>query len=135
MDSKPKTITGPFGRFTRQENGLIYFYKVDGISIDKPTAIRFLEIVRTLDDSGCAKIIVIQGNQVDYTFDAQQLLLTNHILGGIAYVTHTRAQLLSAEVLQNLSKTLRSSFQVSVFHQIEEAEDWLLTHSVCQCPI
>lgn len=128
MDGKPQTITGPFGRFTRQENGLIYFYKADGITIDKPTAIKFLEIVFELDDSGLARIIVIQGKHVEYTFDAQQTLLTNKVLGGLAYVAKTTAQHLTAELLQDLAKTLKANFPVAVFGHIEEAEEWFLYH-------
>jgi hypothetical protein len=128
--SKPETIKGPFGRFIRQENDLIYFYKEDGIRIDKSTAEKFLDIVRALDDSGRAKVIVIQGKQVEYTFDAQRLLLTNDFLGGIAYVTQTRGQYLVARLLQDLAKTLRSNFQVGVFRDMEDAENWYLNQPV-----
>ncbi|MBK8903093.1 MAG: hypothetical protein IPM53_18025 [Anaerolineaceae bacterium] len=126
MDDKPQTITGPFGRLIRQENGLIYFYKADGITIDKPMAIKFIEIVSELDDSGSARVLVIQGDRVEYTFDAQQILLTNKVLGRIAYVATTTVQQLTTELLQDLAKTFKARFPVGIFGHIEEAEEWLL---------
>ena len=128
MESKPQLIVGEFGRFIRRANGFIYFYKANGVSVDKPTAIDFLEIIQRLDDSGCAKMIVIQGSNTEYTFDAQRLLLTNNILGGIAYVVETGPQLMGAEVMQSLAKSLHSHYQVEIFPRVEDAEDWYLNN-------
>jgi hypothetical protein len=130
MDNKPQLVAGPFGRFIRKANGLIYYYKAEGLSIDKPTAIQFLEIIKRLDDSGCAKIIVIQGSNADYTFDGQQFLLTNNTLGGIAYVVETGPQLMAAEVMQNLARTLHSCYQVGAFHSVRDAEEWYLNNEM-----
>lgn len=125
-NDKSTTIIGPFGRFTRKENGLIYFYKEDDIAIDKSTAIEFLEIIRQLDDTGFARILVIQGHGVEYSFEAQQQLLTSNLIGKLAYVIQTSTQLLTAELLQEMAKTLRSHYQVRVFQYRPEAEVWLL---------
>lgn len=126
MQNKHQSIVGSFGRFTREENGLIYFYKADDIAIDKPTAEKFLGIVDTLDGSGAANIIVVQGHRVEYSFDAQRLLLTSDLLAKIAYVIQTTTQHLTAELLQDLAKTLRSHVEVRIFDHVEEAEAWLL---------
>lgn len=126
MHNKSQTITGPFGRFTRQANGLIYFYKQDDLAIDKATAQKFLDVVRTLDSSGAVRIIVVQGHGVEYSFDAQRLLLKNDVLGMIAYVIQTGTQYLTAELLQDVAKSLKSQIQVEIFQEIEAAEAWLL---------
>ena len=126
MDERPQTITGPFGRFTRQANGLIYFYKQNELAIDTSTAVKFLEIVRALDTSGAARIIVVQGHGVEYSFDAQRLLLKNDVIGRIAYVIETSAQYLTVELLQDVAKSFRSSIKVEIFQEIEKAEAWLL---------
>lgn len=126
MDERPQTITGPFGRFTRQANGLIYFYKQNELAIDTSTAVKFLEIVRALDNSGAARIIVVQGHGVEYSFDAQRLLLKNDVIGRIAYVIETSAQYLTVELLQDVAKSFRSPIKVKIFQDIEKAEAWLL---------
>ena len=51
MSKNVRTITDTHGRFTRQENGLIYFYKADGVTTEKASALEYLESVRALDDS------------------------------------------------------------------------------------
>ncbi|MBK8904897.1 MAG: hypothetical protein IPM53_27205 [Anaerolineaceae bacterium] len=126
MEEHPRTITGPFGRFTRQANGLIYFYKQDDLAIDVSTAQKFLDIIRQLDNSGEVRIIVVQGHGVEYSFDAQRLLLKNDVLSMIAYVIQTGTQYLTAELLQDVAKSLKSQIQVEIFQEIEAAEAWLL---------
>ncbi len=126
MDESSQTITGPFGRFTRQPNGLIYFYKNNDVAIDIPTAKKFLDVIQTLDDSGAARIVVVQGHGVEYSFGAQRLLLKNNIIGMIAYVIQTGAQYLTAELLQDIAKSFRSHIKVEIFQEVEEAEVWLL---------
>lgn len=126
-DDESTTITGSFGRFTLEENGIIYFYKEDDIAIDKSTAIEFLEIIRQLDDSGSARVLVVQGHRVEYTFDAQRLLLTSDLIAKLAYAIQTTTQQLTAELLQDMAKTLKSNYEVEIFQRVGEAEDWLLT--------
>lgn len=125
-DDKSTTITGSFGRFTLKENGIVYFYKEDDIAIDKSTAVEFLEIIRQLDDSGSARVLVVQGHRVEYTFDAQRTLLTSDLIDKLVYVIQTTTQQLTAELLQDMAKTLRSNYKVGIFQHVGEAEDWLL---------
>lgn len=126
MEPDKQTISSPFGNFMRGENGLVYFHKTNDLSIDKQTAEKLLEIISKLDDSGAAKVVVIQGRRVEYSFEAQRLLLTSSSLARIAYVIETASQYLTAELLQNISKTFRSHIRVEVFQQVKDAEDWLL---------
>jgi hypothetical protein len=126
MTGMLQTIEGPHGRFTRQENGLIYFYKSDNVTIDKAAALEYLTSIRALDDSGTARLIVVQGHQVEYTFDAQYTLLTNTLLSGLAFVTKTNPQFLTAELLKELARAFKARYPVSIFESIEEAEAWLL---------
>lgn len=126
MRDKSTTISGTFGRFTRKENGIIYFYKVDDIAIDQAIAKKFLEIIHELDNSGAARILVVQGHRVEYTFNAQRLLLTSELIGKLAYIIQTTTQLLTAELLQDMAKTLKSNYKIGIFRRVEEAEGWLL---------
>jgi ERCC4-type nuclease len=126
MEQDIKTISSPFGKFTRGENGLIYFYKIDDLSIDKQTAEKFVEIINQLDIAVAPKVIVIQGQRVEYSFEAQRILLASGIFAKVAYVIETSSQQITAELLQDIAKTFRSSTQVRTFSQIEEAEAWLL---------
>ncbi|MAT99654.1 MAG: hypothetical protein CL608_21135 [Anaerolineaceae bacterium] len=129
MGSQPQTIIGPHGRFTRQENGLIHFYKTDGVTIDEATALQYLESVRALDDSGTARVLVIQGKKVEYTFEAQHTLLTNKLLSGLAFVTQDNMQRLTTGLLRDLARAFRAKFPVGIFESVEEAEAWLLNGS------
>lgn len=126
MEQDIKTISSPFGNFIRGENGLIYFYKIDDLSIDKQTAVKFVEIINELDSAGAPKVIVIQGQRVDYSFEAQQILLASGVFAKVAYLIETSAQYVTAEVLQDIAKTFHSSTEVRIFSHIEEAEAWLL---------
>ena len=126
MDERPQTITGPFGRFTRQANGLIYFYKQDDLAIDTSTAQKLLDVIHALDDSGAARILVVQGHGVEYSFNAQRLLLKNDVIGMVAYVIQTSTQYLTAELLQDMAKSFKSQIKVAIFQDIEAAEVWLL---------
>ncbi len=126
MNDSSRTILGPHGRFVRQENGLIYSYKTDNVTIDKATALENLKSIRALDDSGMARLIVIQGRHVEYTFNAQHILLTNTLLSGLAFVIQTKTQLLTAGLLKDMAKTFKAKYPVAIFNHIEDAEDWLL---------
>ena len=94
---------------------------------DKAAALEYLESIRVLDDSGMARVIVVQGHHLEYTFDAQHTLMTNTLLGGLAFVTKTKSQLLTAELLRDLARTFKAKFPVAIFERIEEAEEWLLS--------
>lgn len=126
MDNQSQTITGPHGRFTRKANGLIYFYKTDGVTIDESAALEYLESIRALDDSGTARVLVIQGKKVEYTFDAQYTLLTTTLQSGLAFVTENHTQRLTTSLLGDLARAFKAKFPVGIFESVEEAEAWLL---------
>lgn len=126
MAKREQTVTSPFGHFTRRENELVYFYKTNDLTIDKQTAETFLELFSQLDDSGNGKLIVIQGLRVEYTFEAQRILLTNKFLSHVAYVVENSKQYMSAETLKDIARTFRSHIKVELFRTVEEAEAWLL---------
>lgn len=71
-----KTVTCSTGHLYRAENGLIYFEKLDNAIMDKKAILEVLEVIYELDDSGSARIVVLQGHPVSYTFEAQQLFFT-----------------------------------------------------------
>lgn len=61
-----------YGRVFRHENGLIFIYLKDDTSINLQQAQKLVEDVRTLDDSGQARLLVVQGNNNDLSFEAQR---------------------------------------------------------------
>ena len=130
MNQNLQILIGPFGRFIRKENGLIYYYKPHGITMDKSMVVTCLDKIRELDDSGNARLIVIQGFSVEYTFDAQYTILTTDLLAGLAYVTQNNAQYLIANLIQDIGKTLKAKFPIGIFANIRDAETLLLQTSV-----
>ena len=126
MANNAQTVISPYGTIVRQENGLIYYYKSDDISIDSSVANELLKLLYTLDNSYAAKVIVVQGHRIEYSFEAQRLLLTSELFAKIAYVIETSTQFMTAELLQDLAKTFQSQAEIKLFQQVEEAEAWLL---------
>lgn len=121
-----KTIDSPYGQVLYKDNGLVYYYKTDDLSMDQQAAKELLKTLRTIDDSGAIKIIVVQGQRVEYSFEAQRILLTSKLLAKIAYVIQTSTQYMTAELLQDIARTFRSHIEIELFQRVEEAEAWLL---------
>lgn len=128
MDGKPRLIAGSFGQLLRKKNGLIYFYMQHDHNtvFDKQGVLTFLEIVHRLDDSGSARIIVIQNGCQEPTSEAQLLLVNSKLIAGLACIAVTNAQEFSAERFVGVVKSHPVSFPIQVFRLIEKAESWLL---------
>ncbi len=128
MDGKPRLIAGPFGQLLRKKNGLIYFYMPQDRKtvFNKQSVLTFLEIVHRLDDSGSARIIVIQNGCQEPTFEGQFLLVNSKLIAGLACMAATNAQGLSADRFVGFVKSHSPNFPIRVFRLIEKAENWLL---------
>lgn len=133
--NEPQTIVKSFGRFVRRENGLIYFYKADGITLNGHTAIQLLKTVRELDNTGQARIIIIMGSCAGCSSEAQNLFLANRVLGGLAYVTQaTDWSPLSEHSLQ-LTHSLVFKHPMGAFNHVRDAEAWFLNSETGSQPI
>lgn len=126
MIDETHKVVRPFGWFIRGENGLVYFNKGNNLQIDRPTIEDVLQTVCQLDDSGKARLILIQGCQVEYTFEAQHYLIKSDALGGLACVARTHTQRIIAETVQSMATLLRANYPFRVFDDIVAAEAWLL---------
>lgn len=126
MTTYMKTISKRFGECKLGENGLIYLYKADYLSIDKPMAEEILETLNQFGDDVEPNVIVIQGRHGDYNFDAMITLLNHKKNCRVAYVSETSAQYKAAEILRDLTTTLNSDLQVRLFQRLADAENWLL---------
>lgn len=114
-----------YGRVFRHENGLIFIYLKDDTSINLQQAQKLVEDVRTLDDSGQARLLVVQGNNNDLSFEAQRFLGTVKGLTHLALVVHSRFQADVAKIFVSLLNLLNSSYEMKVFHLEADAEVWL----------
>ena len=118
-----------YGRIWRHENGLVYFYFHDDVSVCFEDAREIVELVRSLDDSGQIRLLIVQGDSNDLTFEAQRYLGTIHGVTHLALVTRGRLQAEVAQFFMGLLRVLRSPYEMQTFFQVQEAENWLL--SVC----
>ena len=125
MDSQSQTITNTLGKFSVGENGIIYFQQVDNFITDERAAAAILESVFALDNSGAARVIVIQGQGVEYSFKSILALITSHVVSQLAFVAQTKTQLLTSGLLKQLAKTLKAQFAIELFSSVEHAEAWL----------
>ena len=116
-----------YGRIRRHDNGLVYFYFHDGISVCLEDARQIVELIRSLDDSGQARLLIVQGNSNDLTFEAQRYLGTINVLTHLALVTRGCLQAEVAQFFMGLLRILRSPYEMQTFYQVEAAEDWLLS--------
>ncbi|MAU01591.1 MAG: hypothetical protein CL608_31010 [Anaerolineaceae bacterium] len=134
MNKNVRTIVDTCGRFTLRENGIIYFHRADNVVMDAPTALKCLEHFRELDNSGNARLIIIQGHGVEYTFDAKMTLLNSKLFKAVALVANSDTQYLVGTLFQDLAKAFRAKHQLRVFHHMEDAEKWLLSFEQTAVP-
>ncbi|MCA9902036.1 MAG: STAS/SEC14 domain-containing protein [Ardenticatenaceae bacterium] len=118
-----------YGRVFRHENGLVCIYLADGVSLNLQKAQTLVEDVRAIDNSGKARLLVVQGVDNDLSFEAQRFLGTTKGLTHLALVVHSRFQTEVAQIFVKLINLLNSSYEMRVFHREKEAETWLLSKS------
>ena len=122
-----KEIQTESGRVVLHKNGLVYFHMRDNLSIDVEVAKQMVESVRALDGSGQARLLFIYGHNSDLSFAAQRYFATTKdLVSRMAFVSHNRLQAEMAQFLVNLLRALRSTYEFRIFHQVADAEEWLL---------
>ena len=85
-------INAAYGRMFRHENGIIYLYVDNELSIDIPEAQQLVQDVQSLDNSGKARFLIVQGSNNDMTFSAQKYLGTVKGVTHLALVVQSRLQ-------------------------------------------
>ena len=120
-------INAAYGRMFRHENGIIYLYVDNELSIDIPEAQQLVQDVQSLDNSGKARFLIVQGSNNDMTFSAQKYLGTVEGVTHLALVVQSRLQAEVARFFMSMMSLLHSPYELRVFHQLEQAENWLLS--------
>ena len=117
----------PYGRIFHHDNGIIYIHVIDNASIDLPEAIQIIEDIRALDNSGKARLLVVQGSGNDMSFAAQTHLGKANAVSHFALVVQSRLQAEAANFFVRLIKMFRATYEMRIFHALIQAERWLLT--------
>ena len=121
-----KEIEREYGRFIRHENGILYFYMRDNLTIDATEAQQMVSDALALDGSGQIRLLIVFGANSDLTFNAQRYYATLTDFTHIALITQTRLQAEVGQFLVTLLRALRSSYEFRIFYEITLAEAWLL---------
>ena len=119
----------PYGRIFRHTNGIIYIYWRDNKSFTIHDARQIVADSRALDDSGRARLLVVQGINNDLSFEAQRYLGTVEGLTHLALVVQNKLQADVAQFFLALLKLFHSPYELRVFYRLKEAEAWLLSGS------
>lgn len=125
MSNTPPAITCSTGHLHRAENGLIYYEKLDNAITDREAILEVLEAIYELDDSGSARIVVIQGHPVSYSFDAKQLFFAASGIEKVATVCKTKTQEEIFHLMQKIGRVFKSPIEIGVFNFVDEAERWI----------
>lgn len=120
-----QAINAIYGRLSLQENGIIYWYLPDGVSVDISEAQQLVQDVRTLDNSGSARLLIVQGTNNDFSFSAQKYLGTVDGVSHLALVVNNRFQAKIAQLFMSMMRWLRSPYEMRFFYQLSNAETWL----------
>lgn len=129
MSNTPKAITCSTGHLYRAENGLIYYEKVDYAVTDREAILEVLKAIYELDDSGSARIVVIQGQPVSYSFDAKQLFFAAPGIAKVTSVCRTANQEKVFHLMQKIGRLFKSPIEIGVFRFVDEAERWIQSES------
>lgn len=116
-----------YGRIFRHPNGIVYLYLADHFSLKIGDAKQIVNDVRNLDNSGRARLIVVQGSHNDLSFEAQHHLGTVQGVTHLALVVRSKVQADVAQLFVSLLQLFRSPYELRIFHLLEQAEEWLLS--------
>lgn len=114
-----------YGRVFRHENGIVYIYVDNNASINLPEAVQIIEDICAFDDSGQARLLVVQGSNNDMSFAAQSYLGKANAVGFFALVVQSRLQAEVAQFFINLIQIFRATYEMRIFYQLSQAEAWL----------
>lgn len=118
-----------YGRILRHENGIVYIYVADNMSIDLPQATQIVNDIVAFDDSGKVRLLIKQGTNNDLSFAAQKYLGTANIAAYVALVVQSRLQAEVAQFFVSLLSLLKASYTMKIFSQLTVAEKWLLSQN------
>lgn len=118
-----ETVTS---RFIFHENGILYLYIHDDLSIDEPQARQMVETAQSIDPSGQIRLLIVMGVNNDLTFGAQRLFASATGFTRVAFLTQNRLQAEVGQFLVIMLRTLKISYEFKLFYDLKQAETWLL---------
>lgn len=129
MSQEPvnEVIHAGYGRIFRHPNGIIYIYLADDVSLNIDDARQLVTDVRKLDNSGQARLLIIQGIRNDLNFEAQYYLGKVHGATHLALVVRSKLQAEVAQFFISMLQLFHSPYEMRAFHLLQQAEEWLIS--------
>lgn len=122
----PDMMHTGYGRIFRHPNNIIYIYMADDISLSIEDARQLVLDARKLDNSGQARLLIVEGARDDLNFEAQRYLATVRSVTFLALVVGSKVQADVAQFFLSMLRVFRSPYEMRVFHLLHQAEAWLL---------
>lgn len=113
-------------RFIWHENGILYLYIHDNLSIDELVAQQMVQGALAIDASGQIRLLIVNGSNNDISFDAQRIFASATGFKRIVFMTRNRLQAEVGQFLVTMMRALKSDYEFKLFHDIAQAEAWLL---------
>lgn len=116
-----------YGRIFRHPNGIVYVYMDDDVSVGIDDAKQLVIDVRALDNSGKARLLIVEGARNDMSFEAQYFLGTVRGVTHLALVVHSKLQAEVGQFFLSMLQVFHSPYEMRVFHLLQQGEAWLLS--------
>ncbi len=120
------TVETANSRFVFHENGILYLYVHDNLSIDASTAQEMVQNAQQIDPSGTIRLLIVCGMNNDISFGAQRVFASAAGFSRVVFMTRNRLQAEVGQFLVTMMRTLKSNYEFKLFYEIEQAEAWLL---------
>ncbi|MCA9943691.1 MAG: STAS/SEC14 domain-containing protein [Ardenticatenaceae bacterium] len=120
-------IETKYGRIFQGENGLVYFYMRDNMSVSGADAKQMVRDVCSLDESGKVRLVIVPGANKDLSFEAQRYFSIAPGFSRMALVIENRVQAEIGQFLVAMMRLLHSPYELKLFHELHKAEAWLLS--------
>lgn len=114
------------GRVLQRDNGIVYFYMNNDLSINLTIAEEAVEKIHTADDSGQTRLLIIMGFNIDVEFAAQRYFSSAIGAKKLAMVVQNKIQIEVARFLTTMMKLFDCAYELKSFYTVEQAEKWLL---------
>lgn len=119
-------VDTPICRFILHENGILYIYIHDNLSIDDSEARQMVRDALVIDPSGQIRLLISIGENNDLSFAAQRTFASAAGFTRIAFITRNRLQAEVGQFLVTMMRTLKSNYEFKLFYDLSKAEAWLL---------
>ncbi|MCC6602387.1 MAG: hypothetical protein IT327_04210 [Anaerolineae bacterium] len=120
------TVETANSRFVFHENGILYLYVRDDLSIDVPVAQEMVQNAQEIGPSGHTRLLIVCGLNNDISFGAQRTFASATGFSRVVFMTRNRLQAEVGQFLVTMMRTLKSNYEFNLFYEIKQAETWLL---------